>query len=91
MIRPHLTEKTMSEAKKRTYTFLVDRDMDKSDIKKQVEEVYDVHVRAVRTIKVRGGVRKNSRGQKVKVSAQKKAMILLKADEKIDVFEEKKS
>lgn len=90
MIKPHLTEKSMGEAKRKLYTFLVDRDMDKAHIKKQVEEIYEVHVTGVRTIKIRGGVKKNSRGQKVKIPGKKKAMVTLFGDEKIDVFTEKK-
>lgn len=80
----------MTEAKRRFYTFLVGRDMDKSKIKKAVEDLYDVHVKGVRTIRVRGGVRKNFRGEKVRIPPLKKAVVALKNDEKIDVFEEKK-
>lgn len=90
IIKPHLTEKSMSEAKKKLYTFLVGRNMDKSKIKSTVEKIYDVHVTNVRTIKIRGLFKKNFRGEKVRVPAIKKAMVSLKSDEKIDVFEEKK-
>ena len=90
MIKPHLTEKSMTEAKRKSYTFLVGRDMDKRDIKNTIEQIYDVHVTKVRTIKMKVLFKKNSKGKIVKVPAIKKAMIALKTDEKIDVFEEKK-
>lgn len=90
MIKPILTEKTMGEAKKGFYTFLVGRNMDKSSARRAVEDVYGVHVRRVRTIKIRGGKRKNFRGEVVKFAPVKKAVVTLRKDEKIDIFEEKK-
>lgn len=90
MIKPILTEKSMSEAKRGRYTFLVGRDMDKKAVKKTVEAVYDVEVVSVATINLRAGSKRNSRGEKARISARKKAMVTLKGDKKIDVFEEKK-
>ena len=89
-VKPILTEKRMAQAKGRLYTFLVGRDMDKNKIKNTVEAIYEVHVTDVRTIKIKGGFKKNIRGQKVRIPALKKAIVALKGDEKIDVFEEKK-
>lgn len=90
MIKPHLTEKSMSEAKKGRYTFLVGRDMDKGGIKRMIEAIYEVEVASVSTINLKGGIKKNIRGKKVRIPAKKKAMVELKGDKKIDVFEEKK-
>lgn len=90
MIKPILTEKSMSDAKRGGYTFWVEPKMNKQEIKKMVEKIYEVEVKKVRTINLRGGFRKNRRGEKVKVRARKKAVVNLKGDKKIDVFEEKK-
>ena len=90
MIKPILTEKSMAEAKKGGYTFFVEPDMNKGQIKRMVEKIYEVEVKKVRTINLKGSVRKNVRGGKVKVPARKKAVVNLKGDKKIDIFEEKK-
>ena len=90
MIKPILTEKSMAAAKKGSYTFFVGPAMDKREIKRMVEKIYDVEVGSVRTINLKGGTRKNSRGAKVRVPGRKKAMVNLRGDKKIDVFEEKK-
>ena len=90
IIKPVLTEKTMSEAKKGFYTFLVGRNTDKYHAKVMVQDVYGVHVTHVRTITIKGGKRKNFRGQIVRNASVKKAIVTLKKDEKIDIFEEKK-
>lgn len=90
MIKPILTEKSMAQAKNKLYTFLVGRDMDKNKIKHTIETLYDVHVTDVRTIKIRGGKRKNFKGETIRIPALKKAVVALGKDEKIDVFEEKK-
>lgn len=90
MIKPLLTEKSMMSAKKGSYTFLVGRDMDKNEIKRTVKQIYEVEVKSVRTINLKGRKRKNLRGKQVRVLARKKALVRLRGDKKIDVFEEKK-
>lgn len=90
MIKPILTEKSMAEAKNGGYTFSVSPSMDKSKIKKVIEKIYEVEVKKVRTMKLRGGVRRNFRGERVRVPVSKKAVVNLKGDKKIDIFEEKK-
>ncbi len=86
---PILTEKSLGEAKKGKYTFLVDSDMNKPDVKCVVDTVFKVHTRQVRIISSRGGTKKNLRGKIQRIAPKKKAIIVLKAGEKIDLFEEK--
>jgi len=88
-IKPILTEKSLGEAKKGQFTFLVDRLMTKFDIKNLIEKAFDVHVLKVRTINMKGGIKKNVRGKIVTKKAVKKAVVTLKAGEKIGIFEEK--
>lgn len=88
-IKPILTEKSLGEAKKGQFTFLVDRFMTKFDIKNLIEKAFDVNVLKVRTINMKGGVKKNVRGKIVTKKAVKKAVVTLKAGEKIGIFEEK--
>lgn len=87
---PILTEKSLQEAKNRNYTFLVEKNMDKGQIKKAVEDLFSVHVVRVRTVKKGGENKKNTRGYKRKVLPVKKAIVSLKEKEEIDLFETKK-
>lgn len=88
-ITPVLTEKSLKEAKRGFYTFWIEKNLDKGEIKNLINKVYDVHVVSVRTINYKASVRKNLRGQKVRHAALKKAMVTLAEKEKIEVFEEK--
>lgn len=88
-LTPVLTEKSLSDAKTGNYTFLVDTHLRKDDIKKLVEGAFDVHVTRVRTSSVKGGTRKNMRGQVQRQKAAKKAWVSLAEKEKITMFEEK--
>lgn len=86
---PILTEKSLEEAKKGKYTFLVDSDMNKPDVKCVIDTVFKVHTKHVRIISSQGGTKKNSRGKIQRIARRKKAIISLKSGEKIDLFEEK--
>ena len=86
---PVLTEKSLNEAKNGVYTFWVEKGLTKGQIKKAVKEAFDVDVVSVKTINYKAGKKKNMRGQAQIIKAGKKAMVTLKADAKIDLFEEK--
>ena len=87
---PVLTEKSMSEAEKGNYTFFVERNMNKGQIKKAIEEAFGVNVVKVRTMNVVGEEKRTIRGRKKIIKPKKKAMVTLKEKEKIDLFEEAK-
>lgn len=89
-LTPVLTEKSLKLAKEGYYTFWVGKDMDKGAVKRTVETIFGVHVTSVKTLNFRGGRKKNLRGQFQKVKSRKKALVSLKGEEKIDLFEEKK-
>lgn len=88
---PVLTEKSLEQAKKGNYTFWVDRNFTKHQIKKLVGEVFGVNVVRVRTANIAGETKKTLAGVRRVVQSRKKAIVTLKEKEKIDLFEEKKS
>ena len=90
MIKPVFTEKSSKMAKEGKYTFWVDRGLTKNAIKALVAKQFGVHVVGIKTISVAGEVKRNVKGKKITVKGAKKAIVTLKAKEKIDVFEEKK-
>ncbi|MCK4588600.1 50S ribosomal protein L23 [Candidatus Woesebacteria bacterium] len=89
-IIPVLTEKSLDQAKEGNYTFWVDRRLNKNQIRNLVEETFGVHVVRVRTMNVRGEAKRTLRGRKMTIKPRKKAIVILKEKEKIDLFETKK-
>lgn len=90
MLKPVITEKSLSEAKEGNYTFYVDKRLNKNQIKMLVESTFDVTVTKVRTINVRGESKRNHLGRKKIIKPRKKAIVALGEKDSIDLFEEKK-
>ncbi len=84
--KPLVTEKNSFLAEKGVYVFEVETEATKTDIKKAVEKYFRVKVAAVNTVMCRGRSKKTKFGV-AKPVAWKKAMVRLKAGEKIGLFE----
>lgn len=80
--RYHLSEKTNLMSSVGRYVFVVDKDANKIEVKKAVENVYDVHVTKVNILNTKGKARRYGKTQG-KTSAWKKAVVTLKSGEKI--------
>ncbi len=85
--RPLVTEKATDLGQNSQYTFEVARDANKVEIGKAVESIFNVHVTNVRTLNMRGKIKKY-RGREGKTSDWKKAVVSLRKGEKIEVIEE---
>jgi len=86
--RALITEKgTVLREVRNQYLFEVQRDANKIDIKRAVEAIFHVQVVSVRTQQMLGKVRRQGRfvGKR---SDWKKAIVTLKPDQKIDLFEQ---
>ena len=87
VIRPIITERSMSGIAMKKYTFEVAKDATKIDIARAVEELFGVQVQKVNTMHVRGRLRRQGRSQGYTPS-WKKATVTLKEDSKtIEFFE----
>lgn len=87
VIRPIITERSMSGIAMKKYTFEVAKDATKIDIARAVEELFGVQVQKVNTMHVRGRLRRQGRSQGYTPS-WKKAIVTLKEDSKaIEFFE----
>lgn len=88
IIRPIITEKSIADAAKNLYTFTVNSKANKDDIKKAAEELFKVNVLETHT-RVRKGKIKSTGKKRVKVrsSSIKIAVVKIKPDQKIDLFE----
>jgi len=84
---PLVTEKMDKAREKfRHYSFLVDRDATKHDVGRAVESMFKVTVEGVRTLIVRGKVKRMGRSIGKRANF-KKAIVTLKEGDKIDLFE----
>jgi large subunit ribosomal protein L23 len=83
-----ITEKgTALRELRNQYHFQVSRDANKIEIKRAVETIFSVKVSEVRTLQMRGKVKRQGRwlGRR---SDWKKAIVTLKPDQKIELFEQ---
>jgi large subunit ribosomal protein L23 len=85
--RPVITEKSTIERETRNIvTFAVHLDANKHEIKRAVEELFDVKVEDVRTLRVRGKLRRVGKTQGQRPS-WKKARVRLRPGDSIEFFE----
>jgi large subunit ribosomal protein L23 len=88
LIEPWITEEATRIAELNKYIFKVDKNADKKQIKKAIEEVYGVTVISVNTVSI--PAKKRMRGAKVGwKSGHKKAIVTVKEGDKIELFEGK--
>jgi large subunit ribosomal protein L23 len=86
IIRPIVTEQGMHFANvKGAYSFEVNKQANKAEIKKAVEKIYGVKVEKVRTANHKGKRRRKGRATGV-TSRWKKAVVYLEPEFHIDLF-----
>jgi len=86
LIKPVVSEKSYHQITENRYTFRVHPDAHKTQVRQAVEELFDVKVVGVNIVKMppkpkRRGMIKGSK------SGWKKAIVELKAGDKIEIFE----
>ncbi len=87
IIKPVVTEASMDMIGDKKYTFKVATDANKVEIKKAVEEIFDVKVDKVTTMNFDGKLKRMGRFEGRR-AAYKKAVVKLTADSKaIEFFE----
>lgn len=88
IIRPVITERSMSAAQDKKYVFEVAPDAGKIQIKGAIEEIFGVKVASVNTMNVRGKRKRVGAGRQGVTKSWKKAYVRLKDDSKtIEFFE----
>ena len=88
ILKPVITEKSMSAMEDKTYTFLVHTDATKTQIKEAVEKLFEgTKVDKVNTMNLEGKVRRRGRTSG-RTAKKKKAIVKLTKDSKeIEIFE----
>lgn len=84
--RPLITEKNTNLQAQNKYAFEVAKAANKPEIKNAIEETFKVKVTDVHVVSVPGRMRRVGRKQ-VMTPSMKKAIITLKAGDKITIFE----
>ena len=84
--RPVITEKSTMLSEMGQYVFEVARDANKIEIRRAVEEIFKVKVRAVNTLRVPGKERRLGR-TKGFTSPWKKAIVSLEPGQRIELFQ----
>ncbi len=90
ILKPIITEKMTAMGDKfNHFGFIVSRDASKEDIRKEIEDVYDVNVLSIRTM-IFGGKRKRRYTRSGVISGKensyKKAIVSLEEGESIDFY-----
>ena len=84
IIKPIISEKSLKDASFGKYTFLVNSKANKTEIKKAIEEVFEVKVVKIMTNITKGSTTKNTKvGRKVRILADKKARFTLSKGQSI--------
>jgi large subunit ribosomal protein L23 len=86
--RPLVTEKAMKLGTQRQYVFVIDPRANKIEVKKAVEDMFEVDVLSVRTLRVKGKVKSRftKKGlMRGKTPGKKKAIVTLKEGQTIDL------
>lgn len=87
--KPLMSEKTYDGIKNKVYTFVVDKRANKVEIRKAIEQIFDVKVKNVNTMIVKGHTKSQNTksGRTVgKTSDYKKAIVTLTEDSKSIAF-----
>ena len=86
ILRPVISEKSYEMLDENKYTFIVDRNANKTHIKQAVEKIFDVKVLSVNTMNRRGKVKR--RGLIVgKRPDTKRAIVTVAPGDRIELFD----
>ncbi len=85
IIKPLITEKSTIGNEQNRYAFQVNRHADKKQIRRAVEELYEVRVLSVSTLNRKGQLRRNRHGY-WKTQAMKRAVVKIHPEDRIDLF-----
>jgi large subunit ribosomal protein L23 len=85
LLGPIVSEKSFELADHGKYTFKVDKRANKTEIKKAVQDIFDVQVTSVHTLNRRGKVQRTRFGFG-KRNDEKRAIVSVKAGQTINVY-----
>ena len=85
--KPVISERSMADAENKKYTFKVDVRANKTQVREAIEEIFDVEVKKVNIMNVKGKEKRMGRNKGM-TAATKKAIVTLTDDSKeIEFFQ----
>ena len=88
ILKPVVSEKSYDAMERGIYTFVVDPDANKIEIRQSVEQVFGVKVSNVNTLNRQGKRKRDRKRAKFgKRPDTKRAVVTLAGDDRIDLFE----
>ena len=88
IVRPVVSEKSYAGLEANKYTFLVSSDASKTEIKEAIQQIWNVRVLGVNTIRRKGKVKRTRLGAGRRPD-QKRAVVTLAPGDSIEIFEAK--
>jgi len=87
IIKPVISERSMDDAQEKKYTFQVATDANKTQVRRALEEIFDVDISSVNIMNVKGKLKRQGRTSGM-TPARKKAIVTLKPTSKeIEFFQ----
>ena len=87
ILKPVITEESMSGAANKKYTFKVAKDANKIEIANAVEQLFSVRVSKVNTLSVKGKLRRRGSNEGYTASSKKAVVTLTEDSKAIEFFE----
>ena len=87
IIKPVISEKSMDDAANKKYTFKVAVDANKTEVKNAVEEIFDVEVKKVNIMNVKGKKKRMGRFEGTTSSSRKAIVTLTPESNEIEFFQ----
>ena len=87
IIKPVVSERSMDDAAMKKYTFKVDKNANKTQIKKAVEEIFGVEVEKVNVMNVNGKLKRMGRTTGMTASSKKAIVTLTEGSKEIEFFQ----
>ena len=87
ILKPVITERSMQDAANKKYTFKVAVDANKTEIKNAVEDIFEVEVKKVNVMNVKGKPKRMGRSQGYTAASKKAIVTLTEASKEIEFFQ----
>lgn len=87
ILKPVISERSMDDAQEKKYTFKVNKDANKTQVKLAVEEIFGVEVEKVNIMNVRGKQKRMGRNVGMTASSKKAIVKLTPGSKEIEFFQ----
>ena len=87
LLKPVITEQSMDIAPDKKYTFKIHPDANKTEVKRAVEEIFDVEVDKVNIMNVKGKKKRMGRFEGMTAASKKAIVTLTKDSKEIEFFQ----